>query len=69
MEKIRKRSRHRIEITKKIGVLVVKGFTNKEIAQKIGLSESTINKYILIMLDDLNCANRVQLAVKIATGE
>lgn len=69
MEKKRKISRRKIEITKKIGALVAKGFTNKEIAQKIGLSESTINKYILIMLDDLNCANRVQLAVKIATGE
>lgn len=66
-EKTRKKSEHRIEMSKKIGVMVAKGFTNKEIAQKIKLSESTVNDYVRGMLDEFNCANRIQLAVMIAT--
>lgn len=56
------------EIKEKIKKLVVTGLTSQEIAEKIGKSKSTVDSYILSMLKETNSANRVQLAVKIATG-
>lgn len=57
------------EIKEKIKKLVVTGLTSQEIAEKIGKSKSTVDFYILLMMKETNSANRVQLAVKIATGE
>lgn len=56
------------EIKEKIKKLVVTGMTSQEIAEKIGKSKSTVDFYILLMMKETNSANRVQLAVKIATG-
>lgn len=56
-------------VKEKIKKLVVTGLTSQEIAEKIGKSKSTVDSYILLMLKETNSANRVQLAVKIATGE
>lgn len=56
------------EIKEKIKKLVVTGLTSQEIAGKIGKSKSTVDSYILLMMKETNSANRVQLAVKIATG-
>ena len=56
-------------VKEKIKKLVVTGLTSKEIAEKIGKSKSTVDSYILMMMKETNSANRVQLAVKIATGE
>lgn len=53
---------------KKISDLLIDGFTSKEIAKKINKSESTVNAYVNTMMIMYNCANRTQLAVKIATG-
>lgn len=55
-------------VKEKIKKLVVTGLTSQEIAEKIGKSKSTVDSYILSMLKETNSANRVQLAVKIATG-
>ena len=55
-------------VKEKIKKLVVTGLTSQEIAEKIGKSKSTVDSYILLMLKETNSANRVQLAVKIATG-
>ena len=52
----------------KIKKLVIKGLTSQEIAEKIGKSKSTVDFYILMMMKETNSLNRVQLAVKIATG-
>ncbi len=57
------------EIKNKIKELVVTGLTSHEIAEKIGKSKSTVDFYILMMMKETNSLNRVQLAVKIATGE
>ena len=57
------------EIKEKIKKLVVTGLTSQEIAEKIGKSKSTVDFYILMMMKETNSLNRVQLAVKIATGE
>lgn len=56
-------------VKEKIKKLVVTGMTSQEIAEKIGKSKSTVDFYILLMMKETNSANRVQLAVKIATGE
>ena len=55
-------------VKEKIKKLVVTGLTSQEIAEKIGKSKSTVDFYILLMMKETNSANRVQLAVKIATG-
>lgn len=68
-KKTRKQSKYKSEIRKKISALIVKGFTNKEISLEIGLYESSVNNHIISMLAEFNCANRTQLAVKIATGK
>ena len=69
MEKKRKKSKHKQMIIKTIGELITEGMTNREISERIGLSESTIATYVLSMLEENDCANRTQLAVKIATGK
>lgn len=48
-----------IEITK----LVSQGLSNKEIADKLYLGESTVKNYISTILDKLNLRDRTQLAV------
>lgn len=68
MEKTRKKSKRKLDTMKKISALLIKGFTNKEIAKQIGLSECTINNYVMRLLDEKDCANRTQLAVKLAIG-
>lgn len=65
MEKKRKKSKHKQKIIKAIGALITEGMTNREISERIGLSESTIATYVLSMLEENDCANRTQLAVKI----
>lgn len=56
-------------ILKKIKALVVKGYTSNEMAEKLGVSKSSIDNNIANMMIQKNCANRIQLAVKIALGE
>lgn len=43
--------------------LVAKGLNNKEISEKLYLSEGTVRNYISIILDKLNLRDRTQLAV------
>lgn len=56
-------------ILKNIKTLVVKGYTSNEMAEKLGVSKSTIEHNITTLMIQKNCANRIQLAVKIALGE
>lgn len=44
-------------------LLVADGFNNKEIANKLFLSEGTIRNYISIMLEKLDLRDRTQLAI------
>ena len=62
----KKQSEQRQQRIKKVKSLIVKGLTNKEISQKVGISESTVNAYIMSMFDKYKCENRTQLAVAIA---
>lgn len=43
--------------------LVAEGFNNKEIAEKLFLSEGTVRNYLSAILDKLNLRDRTQLAV------
>ena len=43
--------------------LVAKGYNNKEIAEKIYLSEGTVRNYLSSLLEKLNLRDRTQLAV------
>jgi DNA-binding NarL/FixJ family response regulator len=52
-------SQREIEITK----LVSEGFSNREIADRLFLGESTVKNYISGILDKLNLRDRTQLAV------
>lgn len=56
-------------VLKKIKDLVMQGYTSNEMAEKIGVSKSTIEHNITTLMIQKNCANRIQLAVKIALGE
>ena len=56
----------RYEITEKeraIIELVAEGFSNKEIAGKLFLSEGTVRNYISAVLEKLSLRDRTQLAV------
>ena len=65
-----KERRKKAEATReKIKKLVIKGLTSQEIAEKAGVAVSTVEYHIKVMMQETNSANRVQLAVKIATGE
>lgn len=44
-------------------LLVAKGYNNKEISEKLYLSEGTVRNYISIMLDKLSLRDRTQLAI------
>ncbi len=45
------------------------GMTNKEIAEKLFISEGTIKNHISTILDKCNCSHRTQLAVYYLTGK
>lgn len=44
-------------------LLVAEGYNNKEISEKLYLSEGTVRNYISIMLDKLSLRDRTQLAI------
>lgn len=48
---------------KDILILVAEGLNNKEIAEKLFLSEGTVRNYISIMLEKLSLRDRTQLAI------
>ena len=65
-----KERRKKSEATReKIKKLIIKGLTSHEIAEKAGVAVPTVEYHIKVMMQETNSANRVQLAVKIATGE
>ena len=65
-----KERRKKSEATReKIKKLIIKGLTSQEIAEKTGVAVPTVEYHIKVMMQETNSANRVQLAVKIATGE
>ena len=43
--------------------LVAEGFSNKEIAQKLFLSEGTVRNYLSTILEKLSLRDRTQLAI------
>ena len=43
--------------------LVAEGYNNKEIAEKMYLSEGTIRNYLSLLLEKLNLRDRTQLAI------
>ncbi|WP_307188862.1 response regulator transcription factor [Caldicellulosiruptor acetigenus] len=43
--------------------LVAEGFSNKEIAKALFLTEGTVRNYISVLLEKLNLENRTQIAV------
>ncbi|WPX08585.1 response regulator transcription factor [Anaerocellum danielii] len=51
------------EREKEIIKLVAEGFSNKEIAKKLFLTEGTVRNYISVLLEKLHLTNRTQLAV------
>ena len=48
---------------KKIIAQIGHGYSNKEIAQKLGFSEGTIRNYLSVILDKLELRDRTQLAI------
>ena len=43
--------------------LIAEGYNNKEIAEKMYLSEGTIRNYLSLLLEKLNLRDRTQLAI------
>jgi DNA-binding NarL/FixJ family response regulator len=57
---------HQYDITEKeyeVIQLVAEGYSNKEISQKLFLSEGTIRNYLSTILEKLNLRDRTQLAI------
>jgi len=52
-----------------IAALVAKGYSNKEIANKLFMSEGTIKNYISSILNKTNLEHRTQIAIYYLTGE
>ena len=58
--------KYHLDITEKeyeVIQLVAEGFSNKEIAQKLFLSEGTVRNYLSIILEKLCLRDRTQLAI------
>ena len=51
------------ETEQKIIAQIGHGYSNKEIAQKLGFSEGTIRNYLSVILDKLELRDRTQLAI------
>lgn len=52
-----------------IGSLLVKGSTNKQIADRLGLSEKTVKHYMSLLMQKLEAKNRLELALAMRNGE
>jgi len=52
-----------------IAMLIAKGFSNKEIAASLYMSEGTVKNYISSILDKTGLEHRTQIAIYYLTGE
>ena len=59
----KKSSSHLSERENELLYLVAEGFNNKEIAEKMYLSEGTVRNYLSALLEKLELRDRTQLAV------
>ena len=59
----KKSSTHLSERENELLYLVAEGFNNKEIAEKMYLSEGTVRNYLSALLEKLELRDRTQLAV------
>ena len=59
----KKSSTHLRERENELLYLVAEGFNNKEIAEKMYLSEGTVRNYLSALLEKLELRDRTQLAV------
>ena len=59
----KKSSAHLSERENELLYLVAEGFNNKEIAEKMYLSEGTVRNYLSALLEKLELRDRTQLAV------
>lgn len=48
--------------------LMCQGLTNRKIADKLGINEHTIKHYVGRLMDDLDCNNRTEVALKVTHG-
>ena len=60
---VKKSSAHLSERENELLYLVAEGFNNKEIAEKMYLSEGTVRNYLSALLEKLELRDRTQLAV------
>jgi DNA-binding NarL/FixJ family response regulator len=51
------------DLERKIIRLVAQGFRNREIAEKLGLSERTANEYIEVVYDTFGVCDRLELVL------
>ena len=54
---------------KELVALIAEGFSNKEIAEKMFLSEGTVRNYLSTVLEKLEIRDRTKLAVYYLTGK
>jgi DNA-binding NarL/FixJ family response regulator len=48
---------------RQVAALVAKGFTNREIGQKLGITEQVVKNYMRDIFDRTGCWTRLELAV------
>jgi len=46
---------------------IVEGLTNREVAERLGISQHTVKNYVFKIFDKLGASNRVELAVLLCT--
>ncbi|HVT12595.1 MAG TPA: response regulator transcription factor [Fimbriimonadaceae bacterium] len=49
-----------------IAGMIAKGYSNRKIAEEIGLKEVTVKNFVALILRKLGCGNRIQVALRLA---
>ena len=53
---------------RQVASLVLRGFSNREIAQKLGVTEGTVKVHLHAIYEKLNIHSRTRLAIALMSG-
>ena len=56
-------AQNRLAVEKRVLDLIVEGLTNREISERLEISEKTVKNYVSVILDKLGVRSRTQAAI------